>query len=106
MYAGSALVSCALSLKGRAQTSTLATPRSNQPEQTGSGGPTSFQALGGIPAARRFARPPAGPMLSTGGQYAVKKRGKAVPKRYVRGRGGGWEGSEDPETWLGLRRGS
>ncbi|XDA71594.1 hypothetical protein R6Z07M_001924 [Ovis aries] len=69
------------SLKGRAQTSALATPRSDQPEQTGSGGRTSFQALGGIPAPRPFVRPPAGPMLSTGGQYAVKKRGKAVPKR-------------------------
>ena len=43
-------------------------------------------------------------MLSTGGQYAVKKRKKLVPKRYVRGRGGGWEGSEDLETWLGMRR--
>ena len=106
MYAGSVRVSCAVSLKGRAQTSALATPRSNQPEQTGSGGRTSFQALVGIPAPRPFVRPPAGPMLSTGGQYAVQKRKKAVPKRYVRGRGGGWEGSEDPETWLGLRRGS
>ena len=77
------------SLKGRAQTSALATPRSNQPEQTGSGGPTSFQALGGIPAPRPFVRPPAGPMLSTGGQYAVKKRKKAVPKRSVRGKVGG-----------------
>lgn len=94
------------SLKGRAQTSALATPRSDQPEQTGSGGRTSFQALGGIPAPCPFVRPPAGPMLSTGGQYAVKKRGKAVPKRYVRGRVGGWEGIEDPETWLGVRRGS
>ena len=97
MHAGSALVSCAVSLKGRAQTSALATPRSDQP-----GEPTSFQALGGIPAPRPFVRQPAGPMLSTGGQYAVKKRN--VPKRYVRGRGGGWEGSEDPETWLGMRR--
>ena len=38
-------------------------------------------------------------MLPTRGQYAVKKRKKAVPKSYVRG-------SEDPETWLGLRKGS
>ena len=76
-------------LKGRAQTSALATPRSDQPEQTGSGERTSFQALGGIPAPRPFVRPPAGPMLSTGGQYSPKKRKKAVPKRYVRGRGGG-----------------
>ena len=82
------------SLKGRAQTSTLATPRYDQP-----GMRTSFQALGGIPAPRPVVRPPAGPMLSTGGQYFVKKREKAVPKRYVRG-------SEDPETWLGLRKGS
>lgn len=66
---------------------------------------TSFQALVGIPSSRLFVRPPAGPMLSTRGQYAVKKRKKAVPKKYVRGRGGGWEGSEDPETWLGVRRG-
>ena len=93
-------------LKGRAQTSALATPRSDQPEQTGSGGRTSFQALGCIPAPRPSVRPPVGPMLSTGGQYSLKKRGKAVPKRYVRGRGGGWEGSEDPETWLGVWRGS
>ena len=28
-----------------------------------------------------------------------------MPKKYVRGRGGGWEGSEDPETWLGVWRG-
>ena len=82
------------SLKGRAQTSALATPRYDQP-----GMRTSFQALGGIPAPRPFVRPPAGPMLSTGGQYFVKKREKAVPKSYVRG-------SEDPETWLGLRKGS
>ena len=71
------------SLKGRAQTSALATPRSNQPEQTGSGGRTSFQELGGIPAPRPFVMPLAGPMLSTGGQYAMKKRKKAVPKRYA-----------------------
>ena len=71
------------SLKGRAQTSALATPRSNQPEQTGSGGRTSFQELGGIPAPRPFVMQLAGPMLSTGGQYAMKKRKKAVPKRYA-----------------------
>lgn len=52
-------------------------PQGDQPEQTGSGGRTSFQALGGIPALRPFVRPPAGPMLSTGaGQYSLK-RGKS-----------------------------
>ena len=89
------------SLKGRAQTSALGTPRSDQPEQTGSGGRTSFQALGCIPAPRPSVRPPVGPMLSTGGQYSLKKRGKAVPKRYVRGRGGGVGGQWRPGNLVG-----
>ena len=89
------------SLKGRAQTSTLATPRYDQP-----GMRTSFQALGGIPSPRPFVSSAAcGTHAVHPGPYAVKKRKKAVPKKYVRGRGGGWEGSKDPETWLGVRKG-
>lgn len=87
--------------EGRAQTSALATPRSDQLERAPVEDP-NFQALGGI-APRPFVRPPAEPMLSTGGQYTMKRK-KPCPE-VCAWQSWGWEGIEDPETWLGVRRG-
>lgn len=78
---------CGHGQKGRAVTSELATFGRDPAEQAGSGGRPSLLALGGAPSLRPCVLPPTGTMLSTGGQYAVKKRRKPVRKRYVGQRG-------------------
>lgn len=71
---------CGHGQKGRAVTSELATFGRDPAEQAGSGGRPSLLALGGAPSLRPCVLPPTGTMLSTGGQYAVKKRRKPVRK--------------------------
>ena len=93
---------CGHGQKGRAVTSELATFGRDPAEQAGSGGRPSLLALGGAPSLRPCVLPPTGTMLSTGGQYAVKKRRKPVRKRLFSlerqlcGATGLWQGGQ----WL------